>query len=88
MPTKELPKSTYQEQVDEFVKQIYRHYQVAGSMRDYASGREKDVFNFLRGKLEELESALRGFSQTLPDDRGTMTMTDFFPIKFDDYGNR
>jgi hypothetical protein len=64
---------TYSERIRELFFSLEKHYDRAGSLRDAATGWEKEHFNEVRGKLREVISSLRQLDDNLGD-RGDMEL--------------
>lgn len=65
-------KMSYSEMVDSIVTDLDKIYGRIGGLRDFAEGREKDVFNDSRGKLGDMAAAWRRFRNSLPAERGDL----------------
>lgn len=59
----------YYKLTTDIIEDIDLLYERIGALRDFAEGKEKDVFNDSRGKLGELSQQWRIFRNSLPDER-------------------
>lgn len=67
-----MPSVTYSDMIGDLIQLAGELNRRLGSLRDAAEEREKDVFNYGRGVLFELESKLNALETSLPEDRREM----------------
>lgn len=67
---------TYREQIQRLIQVLDLAYDLAGGIRDEASGSEKDAFNTTRKCTGEAASALRSLDNSLDGKRASMECGD------------
>ena len=63
---------TYREWIQTEIEEMEKRYDMAGYLRDFATGREKDAWNEVRGLTRSSSSALRNLDNSLSDARAEM----------------
>ena len=65
---------TYREAIQSQVQKLEELYDNAGSLRDAATGSEKEHWNNLRGQLRSASSNLQSLDNRLSNDRAAMPL--------------
>lgn len=69
---------TYREQLQRLIQVVDLAYDLAGGLRDAATGHEKEAFNTTRGSTADAASALRRLDNQLNDNRASIPLGDEF----------
>lgn len=65
---------TYREHIQKQIEEIEKQYDMAGYLRDAATGREKDTWNKVRALTREVSTQLRRLDDSLSDGRAKMEL--------------
>lgn len=69
MSKKSYPKRTYREWIQSEIEAVDERYDLAGSLRDFASENEKDTWNEVRRLTRDVSHILQRLDNRLSQDR-------------------